>query len=113
MPVDQENLKLLKEVIGDDLKEVIEAFLTTSPEILGQIKLSIDIEDAAGVQLHSHTLKGSAANIGAMHLPSLCAELESRAKEGVVAPEFNQMFDNIEAESQAVFNFLQEFLQSF
>jgi HPt (histidine-containing phosphotransfer) domain-containing protein len=113
MPVDQENLNMLKEVIGEDLKEVIEAFLTTSPEILGQIKLSIEIEDAAGVQLHSHTLKGSAANIGAIHLPSLCAELETKAKDGVVAPEFNDMYSNIENESQAVFKFLREFLQSF
>ena len=113
MPVDQENLNMLKEVIGDDLKEIIHAFLTTSPEILGQVKLSIEIEDAAGVQLHSHTLKGSAANIGAIHLPGLCAELETKAKEGVVTPEFNQMYADIEAESQAVFNFLQEFLQSF
>ena len=113
MPVDQENLNMLKEVIGEDLKEVIEAFLTTSPEILGQIKLSIEIEDAAGVQLHSHTLKGSAANIGAIHLPSLCAELETKAKDGVVAPEFNDIYANIENESQAVFKFLRKFLQSF
>ncbi|BBP44831.1 hypothetical protein THMIRHAS_02040 [Thiosulfatimonas sediminis] len=113
MSVDQENLNMLREVIGDDLQEIIEAFLTTSPEILGQIKFSIELEDAAGVQLHSHTLKGSAANIGAQHLPALCAELEAKAKEGVVTPAFAQMYANIEVESQQVFNFLKEFLQSF
>lgn len=113
MSVDGANLEMLKEVIGDDLKEIIDAFLTTTPEILGQIKLSIEIKDAAGVQLHSHTLKGSSANIGATELPILCAKLEAKAKEGVVTEEFTQMYREIEKETQAVFNYLKQFLQSF
>ncbi|QKI88265.1 Hpt domain-containing protein [Thiomicrorhabdus xiamenensis] len=113
MSVDEANLHMLKEVIGDDLKEIIDAFLTTSPEILGQVKLSIEIKDAAGVQLHSHTLKGSSANIGATKLPALCAELESKAKEGVVTDDFNRMYQQIETEMQNVFRHLKQFLQSF
>lgn len=113
MCVDQDNLNMLKEIIGDDLKEVLDAFLSTSPSLLEQIKRSIQSEDAAGVQLHSHTLKGSSANIGAIDLPGLCMELESAAKAGVVTGEFMGMFTKIEAETQKVIHALEDFIQTF
>ncbi|WP_321275730.1 Hpt domain-containing protein [Thiomicrorhabdus indica] len=113
MCVDQDNLNMLKEIIGDDLKEVLDAFLSTSPSLLEQIERSIASEDAAGVQLHSHTLKGSSANIGATELPNLCLELETAAKAGVVTPEFSPMLANIKAETMNVTAALKDFLKTF
>ena len=113
MCVDQDNLNMLKEIIGDDLKEVLDAFLSTSPSLLEQIKRSIETEDAAGVQLHAHTLKGSSANIGAIDLPGYCLELEAAGKSGVVTPECNAMYQKVEAETQKVMAFLNNFIQSF
>lgn len=112
MCVDQDNLNMLKEIIGDDLKEVLDAFLSTSPSLLEQIELSIASEDAAGVQLHSHTLKGSSANIGATELPNLCLELESAAKAGVVTPEFAAMQVKVREETQKVTAALEDFIKT-
>lgn len=113
MCIDQDNLNMLKEIIGDDLKEVIDAFLSTCPNLLEQIKRSIETEDAAGVQLHSHTLKGSSANIGATTLPEYCLELESSAKAGIVTADFMPMYQKIHSESQKVVQYLEKFLNEF
>lgn len=113
MSLDLDNLEMLKDIIGDDLKEVLDAFLDTTPSLLDQIERSINAQDAAGVQLHSHTLKGSSANVGATNLPNLCLELENAAKAGVVTPNFMPMFEAIKAETHLVTKELQTFLQNF
>ncbi|HWS32917.1 MAG TPA: Hpt domain-containing protein [Actinoplanes sp.] len=41
--------------------------------------------DAGPVREQAHSLKGSAANIGAMDLAALCAGVEDQARAGVVA----------------------------
>ena len=113
MPIEKENLNMLKEIIGDDLKEVIESYLAASPNLLQQMQICINSEDADGIQLHSHTLKGASANIGATQLPNLCLQLESAAKTGVVTADFQTMLDAIQVEAQKVEQMLQEYMQQF
>jgi len=113
MAVDATNLEMLKEVIGDDLKEILDAYQATLPELLKQIESGIQSKDAAAVQLHSHTLKGSSANIGANDLADICFILETEAKKGEVTDQFPEVFERIKAESLVVEDFVTNFLQSF
>jgi len=54
--------KVLKSFEGDEemIPDMIDLFIKTSLEYMTQIKTSIESKNAAGLQLHSHTLKGSA-----------------------------------------------------
>jgi len=92
--IDTTNLETLREIIGDDLKEIIKNFIETSPEILEKIKSSLDKKNASDLKLHAHTLKGSCANIGAVSLPDLSFKLELKASEGIA--------ENLDTEYMAV-----------
>ncbi|NCP62464.1 MAG: response regulator [Alphaproteobacteria bacterium] len=57
-----ESRKVLRSFEGDEemIPDMIDLFLKTSLEYMGQIKKAIEAKNAAELQLHSHTLKGSA-----------------------------------------------------
>jgi len=82
--INQAHLDMLKEVIGDDLKEIIETFLATAPEIVTHIQTAFNQGAADDLRLHAHTLKGSASNIGATQLSELSLVAENHAKSGDV-----------------------------
>lgn len=60
----------------DFLKELTDVFFARSPGVIDQIAQSVEAEDPIGYQRASHSLKGSAANIGAMSLSAQCAKME-------------------------------------
>lgn len=113
MAVDASNLEMLKEIIGDDLKEILEAFQMTLPQLLTSIENGISDQDASAVQLHSHTLKGSSANIGANDLSALSAKLEQLAKTGEITAEYTTILSEIKTESVEVDTFVRNFMNSF
>ncbi len=81
--IDTTNLDSLKEIIGDDLKEIVLNFIESSPETLKKINLALQDENADDLTLHAHTLKGSGANMGAIKLAEICAELENKGNQDV------------------------------
>ncbi|MBK6639027.1 MAG: response regulator [Rhodocyclaceae bacterium] len=60
------------------------AFLTEAPRLLGVIRASLASEDAKGIALAAHSLKGSAGYFGAGELQSLCKEIETWADSGAL-----------------------------
>ncbi|KUJ74321.1 hypothetical protein AVO42_02615 [Thiomicrospira sp. XS5] len=111
-PVDTDNLEMLKEVIGDDLKDILKSFLEVAPSTLSDIKQAIENGDADGLRLHAHTLKGSSANIGATELPPLCLALENKGKDGITEGLTAEL-SAVEAENDKVSAFLQQYLDAF
>ncbi|NPA71975.1 MAG: Hpt domain-containing protein [Gammaproteobacteria bacterium] len=111
--VDTDNLEMLKEVIGDDLIEILQAYLDTTPAIMMKIQSSLNMGDAASVQLNAHTLKGSSANIGATLLPDLSAQLESLAKAGDLSTQAESIYSSIIQEDRNVSLFLKTYIQQF
>jgi len=109
--VDRSNLETLKEIIGDDLKEILFNFIKTSPEMIEQIKHALNTEDADALRLHAHTLKGSSANIGAVKLPDLSFELERKGIDGVTKGLEDNLL-NVETELDNVNLFLQNYISS-
>ncbi len=78
-PIDVEGLQ---ELLGvQETAEVLDLFVTSTEELIGQIKEAYDRHDAKSLKEAAHQLKGAAASVGANNIASNCLELERYAKE--------------------------------
>jgi CheY-like chemotaxis protein/HPt (histidine-containing phosphotransfer) domain-containing protein len=75
---------LLARLMGDaDLgRKVIAAFLHDAPLQLDILRKKLENNDAAGVRLQAHSLKGASAAVSATSLSALCRETENAAAAG-------------------------------
>lgn len=80
MHLDIDNLNALKAVIGEQINDLLQIYLDSTPLYLQQIQSSVDALDFDSLQHAAHTLKGSAGNIGAPNLADFCQQLEQQAK---------------------------------
>jgi HPt (histidine-containing phosphotransfer) domain-containing protein len=62
---------------GELLGTLVRAFLTDGAALLASIQEGIAEGDPHTVERMSHTLKGASANLGAVRLADICAELEA------------------------------------
>jgi CheY-like chemotaxis protein len=77
---------LFESGLQDILPQIIETFLETSAQTIRKAKLALAAQDASELYQHVHSLKGSAANLGANRLVNLCGELETRCRSGSLEP---------------------------
>lgn len=79
----------LRELGGDEdpglVLELIEMFLDDAPSRLSEMMKGLEVGDLELMTRSVHTLKSSAANMGAMLLSSICKEMEAAAREQDVA----------------------------
>jgi HPt (histidine-containing phosphotransfer) domain-containing protein len=85
----------------DPLKELIELFVRDAAMRLEKMQLALDERDGTGLASASHTLKGSASNLGARRLARFCVSLEKRAKTGDWTEAADILLD-VRGEFQAV-----------
>ena len=82
--VDISVLAGLRELQGEGepyiLNELIELFLDEVPGQLEALGEAAQMGDAQSVERIAHTLKGSSANMGAVRMEALCAELEEAGR---------------------------------
>ena len=79
-------LDRLKEWGGDKLlAQMIHLFLTNAPGRMAQIRSGIDAGDIKEAEKGAHSLKSSSANVGAMHLRTIAADMERAAADGEAA----------------------------
>jgi HPt (histidine-containing phosphotransfer) domain-containing protein len=64
------------------VERVFKAFENSLRRLLGQLEAQRDGGDAAVVASVAHTLKSSAASVGALALARTCAEVEYRLRNG-------------------------------
>jgi len=69
----------------DLMREILDLFLTDYPERLAAMHAAIDRNDAADLRLQAHSLKGSAAAIGANQVAAAAAAVESLARTSALA----------------------------
>jgi|ACQI01.1.fsa_nt_gi HPt (histidine-containing phosphotransfer) domain-containing protein len=110
-PVDTDNLDMLKEIIGDDLKEILQAYLDSAPDLISKIDNALKSGNSEELRLHSHSLKGSSANIGANQLSGFSAGLEQMAKNQDLSSNADALFSSIETENSSVTLFLNNYIQ--
>lgn len=65
----------------DFLRELTDVFFGRSPGVIDQMAQSLEAEDPIGYQRASHSLKGSAANLGALSLAAQCSKMEIAGRD--------------------------------
>ncbi|MDR4517310.1 MAG: response regulator [Nitrosomonas sp.] len=85
MVINREKLAVLSALDTNDdkyfLKNVLSVFQTSAPRTLSQLNQAVVTRDAETIKQTAHTLKSSAANIGAEQLAYLCQCMETSATE--------------------------------
>jgi two-component system, sensor histidine kinase and response regulator len=83
--IDPQALDRLKEWGGDKLAgQMVRLFLKNSGTRMDQIRTGVSGDDLEEAERGAHSLKSSAANIGAEHLRTLATRMESAALEANV-----------------------------
>lgn len=84
--LDAQALARLRELDPDGkngvVTKVLGAFETSLARMLGQLQAQLPNPQAAVVSAVAHTLKSSAASVGALQLSRTCAEVESLIRAG-------------------------------
>ena len=85
----------------DPLAELIELFLRDTRPRLRKMEAALAGKDVLALVAAAHSLKGSASNLGARRLASLCANLEREAKTQELSEAANILLD-VKSEFQQV-----------
>ncbi|MFK7872680.1 MAG: Hpt domain-containing protein [Oligoflexales bacterium] len=97
------NLSLLNdEDDGENsfLNEVIDIFLDTSPPLFQELYQSISANDERKIQYYAHRLKGLCANIGAVDLQCIFADIENQGAESGEANKIEFNVQNVFKETK-------------
>lgn len=81
-PIDDNTWNELTEMVEDGIMDLIEAFFESAPPLLEQMAEASANQNADSLRHASHTLKSSAANMGALYLSELCKTIEYQARSG-------------------------------
>ena len=112
MHIDSNNLNMLKEIIGEDLKEILNVFLESTPDSIMQLQNAINSNNLSKVQSCAHTIKGSAANVGANQLSLLASEIEQLAKLND-SSKLDTLLSQVITEKKAVKGELERYMAEF
>jgi HPt (histidine-containing phosphotransfer) domain-containing protein len=94
--IDQPTLAALLDSLGGDvdfLKELVDAYLDSTPGLFAAMRQAAAAGDAPGLQRAAHTLKTGSANMGALVLAALCKELEDMGRSGALDGLTEQRID--------------------
>ncbi len=82
--IDIDTFQGLRESIEDDLvfSDLVTIYLSSAENLLEEIQLAFESQDAHKVGLASHSLKSTSASIGAMRLSYLCKYFEQVCTTG-------------------------------
>lgn len=84
--VDLAVLARVREMMGEGgetmMRNLTELFLNNSLLLLDQLRAALAAGDAETVRRTAHTFGSPAAQMGAMHLATLCRSLEAKGRQG-------------------------------
>jgi HPt (histidine-containing phosphotransfer) domain-containing protein len=80
--LDLDALKELQAVMGEEFSLLIETFTSDSILRIEGIKEAVAAQDAEAIRRAAHSFKGSASNMAAPNLTSLCRSLEDLGYNG-------------------------------
>ncbi len=86
--LDQPTLDGLLDSLGGDvefLKELMDAYLDSTPGLLAAMRQATAAGDGAALQRAAHSLKTGSANMGALALAAQCKQLEDMGRSGALA----------------------------
>ena len=101
--IDSISLANLESAMGKKVADIVEAFLTDTPDYITDIRHALNAGESAKVADLAHNLKGSSRNLGANSFASICRELEDLSREESPAnARANKQFSDLESEFRRV-----------
>jgi FOG: HPt domain len=89
LPIDPEAIENLRSLTPDDpdgfLREIVGIFLEDTPARIAELRDTLAAGDQVAFTRAAHSIKGSAANLGANQLRTLSSELEQQSKTAGLA----------------------------
>jgi HPt (histidine-containing phosphotransfer) domain-containing protein len=79
-------IRAIKGTGGSLVERVVTQFADTAPSLAAALRSQCDADDAESVWRTAHSLKSSAAALGAARLSRRCAEIEALARDAGAAP---------------------------
>ncbi|MFI1154914.1 response regulator [Streptomyces sp. NPDC020817] len=99
--------RLVESLSADFAAELVHAFLEDAPSLIDAIARAGPSADTSEVRRAAHTLRSNALTFGAPALASLCADLETQARDGALE-YVEPLVSRLEAEYEKVRVALQE-----
>jgi two-component system, sensor histidine kinase and response regulator len=78
-PIDMARLHELADGDAEFLRDLVDTFVSSSADVIAELKRALDAPDRAGAARAAHKLKGASANIHAAPLAELAYALETQA----------------------------------
>lgn len=91
--LDETVLSSLEEILGDQVQEIVVAFLQDADGVISALTEALANNDSDAMCRPAHSLKSVSANVGAMSLSAMGAALEAQAKAGTVEQPESQVED--------------------
>jgi signal transduction histidine kinase/DNA-binding response OmpR family regulator len=92
------------------VKRIAQAFLGDIETTLEKLENAIDESDKEGMERHSHSIKGSSGNVGAIRLSKLAEHAEHAASNNDV-DKVKSYLDNIKAVAKETVDILNDFIK--
>lgn len=92
--IDRSAIARLLDVIGgdpEDLKELVEEFHASAPDLVGRMQSSASSGDTEGLRIAAHSLKSNGRDFGAVALAGMCERLEHECRSGTVEDGVGQV----------------------
>lgn len=81
--LDHAALQTIRSIGGSELlRQVVTLFIESTPSLLQDIDAGVRSGDLVRLKIAAHTLKSSAANVGAAVLSDMARRLEAAARDG-------------------------------
>lgn len=95
----------------DILAEVITSYIDDTQTVFDQLIDAIKSRDLENIRFHAHTLKGTAANIGAPSFSDHAKQIEFAAKDNFLEP-LDPLLSQLKQSKLALFEQLSSFLNN-
>ncbi|GIV59166.1 Hpt domain-containing protein [Rhodocaloribacter litoris] len=80
------------------LADLIESYLTTTPELIAALEQALARQDTEALHAGAHSLKSSTQLIGLSRMSRLCLTLEQDARKGFYTPDLDHYVSMIARE---------------
>jgi len=100
-----EMIRSISDGSDDLLQQVVALFIESTPPLLQDIEAGLSNNELDRLRVAAHTLKSSAANLGATNLCEMARRLEAAARAGSLSaelPPFAAVRDEFEAACRAL-----------
>jgi HPt (histidine-containing phosphotransfer) domain-containing protein len=111
--IDKDAISRIQAIQGKDnsslFERVVAQFADTGPSLVAALRAQCDAGDAESVWRTAHSLKSSAATLGAARLSRRCAEIEALAREAGTMP-VRELLDALDSDLAAAQSELKELI---